>query len=635
MKRILLIATASICALIIALAPNQKAHSSGNGAATGYTGSPLEFSGRTCGSGGGCHGGGVTSETGWITSDIPACGYTPGETYNITVFVTSAGRTKFGFSCSPQFPNALTAGVLISDAGMQLNGGGRYITHTSSGTAQNGSNSRTWTFQWIAPIAGSGSLTFYAAMNATNSNNSSSGDEIHKSTLLVNENVPVLIQNSGNDNFCSANPVTLTSTISGNNEWTLNGNLIGIDDFATASESGTYILVNTNGECIKNASIILTADDEPEIPVVTNQSGDTILCPDESAELVATGTEITWQPGNVIGNTLLVTNAGSYTASATNSCGTVTSVPIVFTSLDIPISPEVTSGVNFRLCPNDSIELVAFSEDDILWSPGGETTSSIFVSSSDFYSAVAMNACGSSEPTGFNVIDMPLPATPIISTNGPTDFCEGDEVVLSVFNFTFEDIVFWQPNNTSAFNITVTETGTYSVYYSNMCGLSDVAEMDVYVESAPETPVITLTGEGLLEAGITANLFTWYRDGVQVLDEEDPTLVPVGAGIYTVQAFSDLNCPSALSLGFNYNPTAITKIKNPSIEVYPNPSNGLIYVNSSFEENQKIHMFDLSGKNVFEVMIPKEKNTPIELPLQAGMYILSSPSGRFPIIICH
>lgn len=635
MKRKLLIACASICALVIALTPNQSAHSSGSGAATGYTGSPLEFSGRTCGTGGGCHGGGVTDESGWITSDIPACGYTPGQTYNITVFATSPGRTKFGFSCSPQFPSASTAGTMIAGTGMQLNGGGRYITHTSSGTAQNGSNSRTWTFQWIAPAAGSGSLTFYAAMNATNSSNTSSGDEIHKSSLVVNENIPLTIQNSGGTSFCATSPVTLTTSIAGNNAWTLNGNPIGSGNSVTASASGTYALVNTNGNCVKNASVMLTAVAGISTPVVTNASNDLILCPDETANLTATGTGITWQPGNVSGNTLTVTGAGSYTASATNACGTGTSNPIVFTSQSLPVSPEVTSAENFRLCPNATIELMAFSDDDILWSPGGETTSTISVSTADFYSAVAMNECGSSEPTGFNVVDFSLPATPVINADGPTEFCEGGQVVLSVDNFTFDDAVIWQPDNVAGFQLTATETETYSVQYSNLCGTSDVVEIDVYAEPAPATPVITLTGEGLLDAGMTANLFTWYRDGVQVMDEEDPSLLPPGPGMYTVQAFSDLNCPSALSEAFNYNPTGISPGDNARFQVFPNPSNGLIYVNSDVETNQILQIFDLGGKLVAEVMVSKGKNIPIQLPLQAGMYILMAPGHRQPIVITN
>jgi hypothetical protein len=102
MKKKILFSISTLVCLMVALWPSPNAHSNGGGAPVGYTGSPLEFSGRTC-SISGCHAGAATTpQSGWVTSTVPACGYTPGQTYSISVFVTSPGRTKFGFSASPQ-----------------------------------------------------------------------------------------------------------------------------------------------------------------------------------------------------------------------------------------------------------------------------------------------------------------------------------------------------------------------------------------------------------------------------------------------------------------------------------------------------------------------------------------------------
>jgi hypothetical protein len=559
-KKLLIAFSASLCALIIALTPNQSVHSNTSGGPAGYTGSPLEFSGRTCGTGGGCHGGGVTDEPNWITSDIPACGYTPGQTYTITVFVTSPGRTKFGFSCSPQFPNASTAGSLIAGTGTALNGSGRYITHTSGGTAQNGTNSRTWTFQWIAPAAGAGSLTFYAAMNATNSNSSTSGDEIHKSTLVVNENIPLTIQNSGSTSFCANTSVTLTSPLSGNNTWTLNGNPIGSSNSVIANASGTYALTNTNGACVKNASIVLT-------------------------------------------------------------------------EINLPVPPEITSDVNFRICPNSTIELVALSSDAITWQPGGETTPTLAINSPGNYAASATNSCGTSELTDVFVSELSLPVTPIIEADGPVEFCEGNQVVLSVSNFTFDDQVIWEPGNVSTFEITATETGTYSVQYSNSCGVSSPVEIEVFAEAIPETPVIVLNGTNLTTS-VIADLFTWYLNGAEVIDEQDAVLTPPGLGVYTVQAFSDLGCPSALSEPFNFNPTNIGTPESFEFSVYPNPTCGTIAINGTgLKQNERLQIFDISGKIVLDTFIENGKITTLDLPFNEGLYLISILNQRKTFII--
>jgi hypothetical protein len=39
---------------------------------------------------------------GLISSNIPSAGYTPGAQYQITASISEAGRSKFGFSISPQ-----------------------------------------------------------------------------------------------------------------------------------------------------------------------------------------------------------------------------------------------------------------------------------------------------------------------------------------------------------------------------------------------------------------------------------------------------------------------------------------------------------------------------------------------------
>jgi hypothetical protein len=51
-----------------------------------------------------------------------------------------------------------------------------------------GTDEKTWTFNWTAPAAGSGSVTFYGAFNISNADTSTSGDVIMLSTTTVKEN---------------------------------------------------------------------------------------------------------------------------------------------------------------------------------------------------------------------------------------------------------------------------------------------------------------------------------------------------------------------------------------------------------------------------------------------------------------
>ena len=124
------------------------------GAPPGHTGSPGDGTNCTA-----CHGGTATNSAGWITSDIPPGGYVPGQTYQITATNTLTTSTgKYGFQVSPQNVAGTLMGTLIAGTNNQLVGSNKYVTHTLANLTDN-----SWTFSWVAPVAGSGSVTFYGA----------------------------------------------------------------------------------------------------------------------------------------------------------------------------------------------------------------------------------------------------------------------------------------------------------------------------------------------------------------------------------------------------------------------------------------------------------------------------------------
>lgn len=150
-----------------------------------HTGSPGDAANCTA-----CHNGTPTTVTGWITSDIPSVGYTPGNTYSITATATDASTNKFGFEISPQLTSGNPLGQmqgmlivtnttetkLVSTTGSNDN---KYITHRAAGTTGSG-NTKSWTFQWLAPTTTPKSVTFYGAFVA---GTSTSSDKTYLSSL--------------------------------------------------------------------------------------------------------------------------------------------------------------------------------------------------------------------------------------------------------------------------------------------------------------------------------------------------------------------------------------------------------------------------------------------------------------------
>jgi len=159
----------------------------------GATGSPGE---TTCNTSQ-CHTGNVVNSGGGsiviAAPTMPGWMYVPGQVYPISVTVSKAGTPLFGLGfealrstganggtlsittpAETQIKVASIGGNLRSNVVHQLNGG---LT----------SNAHTFTFNWTAPLAGTGTVTFYAAGNAANDNGNTSGDFIYTVSQVITE----------------------------------------------------------------------------------------------------------------------------------------------------------------------------------------------------------------------------------------------------------------------------------------------------------------------------------------------------------------------------------------------------------------------------------------------------------------
>jgi hypothetical protein len=151
------------------------------GAPAGRSGGPAE-GGATCAAGG-CHGPASNTVISTLISTSPslASGYIPGATYSITITVSGSGSKGFQFSAQSSSGNPL--GTLTVPASLQIQQN-RWVTHRS---AASGSPS-TWTFNWVAPAAGSGTVGFYACgISGRNNSLVRQTLSIPQSTVSVNE----------------------------------------------------------------------------------------------------------------------------------------------------------------------------------------------------------------------------------------------------------------------------------------------------------------------------------------------------------------------------------------------------------------------------------------------------------------
>ncbi|HXC03276.1 MAG TPA: gliding motility-associated C-terminal domain-containing protein, partial [Bacteroidia bacterium] len=184
---------------------------------------------------------------------------------------------------------------------------------------------------------------------------------------------------------------TLTAS-GGTGAYTYSWSPSGGTSFTTSAlPAGTYTCTVTDANGCSNASIT-TINNVGSVPVVTlvSSAGST-FCLGISDTLTASGgTTYSWSTGATTA-AIVVTTTGTYTVTATNTCGSTSSVQAI-TVTQPPLA--VITG-NAKTCRGDSVLLTATGGTTYSWS-NGKTSPAIYVSTGGTYTVVASNGCGTS-----------------------------------------------------------------------------------------------------------------------------------------------------------------------------------------------------------------------------------------------
>ena len=206
-----------------------------SGTPGGKTGSPGD-GGSNCTQ---CHGGTPVSGTGLISSSIPGTGYTPGQSYTVSLTGSHAGAQKYGFEMtSEDNTDAKMGEFVVTDATNTQLFNANSITHTAAGNAPI-ADGYDFSFDWTAPVVGSGDVTFYAAVNAANGNGNTGGDVIYLTSHTVTEEVITGINDPDSDNLFSFYPNPATDII----------------NVSIPSNNGFLNIYNTSGVLVSSKEI--------------------------------------------------------------------------------------------------------------------------------------------------------------------------------------------------------------------------------------------------------------------------------------------------------------------------------------------------------------------------------------------
>jgi Leucine-rich repeat (LRR) protein len=301
--------------------------------------------------------------------------------------------------------------------------------------------------------------------------------ESRKITLVVNTCTLAGTPNIVSPNVLCAGTATLqvSGTFSQYN-WSNNANTVT----TTVTQPGTYTVTVTDANgCTGTDSQNISGTVPAPAPVI---SGPTALCGSSSVLAANAGfTQYIWSNNATTAN-LTVTQPGTYTVTVTdaNGCTGTNSQSINGT---VPTPAPVISGPT-ALCGSSSVLTANAGFVQYIWS-NNATTANLTVTQPGTYTVTVTDANGCTG-TDSQVINGTVPApAPVIS--GPTALCGSSSVLTA--NAGFAQYI-WS-NNTTTANLTVTQSGTYTVTVTDANGCTGTDSQVIGGSVPAPAPVIS------------------------------------------------------------------------------------------------------------------------------------------------
>ncbi|MDP3461617.1 MAG: ice-binding family protein [Bacteroidales bacterium] len=424
--------------------------------------------------------------------------------------------------------NPLPIAVITPDGPTSFCQGDSVILTSSPGDSYLWSNGQT-TQSIVVTNSGNYSVT------VTNSFNCSATSAI---TVVTVYPLPIAtITPNGPVNLCQGESVVLTSSSAVSYLWS-NG---AITQSITVSISGNYSVTVTDINGCSATSPITVVTVNP-LPIVTiTADGPLAFCDGESVTLTSSpGESYLWSTG-AITQSILVTMAGSYSVTMTdiNGCSGTSPITIVIV-YPLPIAIITPTGPT-EFCEGGSVTLVSSPAILYAWSNGG-TTQAISVQTSGDYTVTVtdLNGCSAtSEPITITVYPSPI-AT--ITPNGPTDFCEGESVMLT----SSPGVSYlWSTGQTTQ-SIMVNTSGAYTVTVTNSFGCSNTSQPTVVtvhplpiVVVTPNGPTSFCQGESVVLTSSMATTYLWSNGQIT------QSITVTTSGNYFVTVTDEFGCSAS------------------------------------------------------------------------------------------
>lgn len=470
---------------------------------------------------------------------------------------------------------------------------------------------------------------------------------------------------TGNTTVCEGSSTTITANGGVSYQWSTGetGASISVNAFGVYSVTATG-----NGGCsaTANATVFVASAPTPSI------SGNLHICDNETTTLTANGGETyMWSNGST-GNSIEVSNGGTYSVIASNANGCTAMV-----SANVEAGHSVTNSIS-------ETAATEFTWNGQTYSESGDYFQSFIASNGcDSIVTLHLTITGSAEPQQYNIFVMSN-NNAYGTTTGTGVYEENEVVTISASAYSGYEFVSWSDGNTgNPRQITVTGNATYVANFAETGSVPQVSYTITVLSSDASAGTVSGSGTYLanMQAVISAEanagyMFVSWNDGVAdnpriITVTEDATYTAMfmqsgsietytinalsgnpnygtvyGGGTYAANTFVNLYAIAyegydfvSWSDGNTDNPRRITVTGNamyiatfvPStgieenvaleINVFPNPATDLLNITSS-ETISEIEIVNTLGQVVKRIEVNSENAVCDVEELTSGVYMV-------------
>lgn len=605
-----------------------------------------------------CHTGNLNTGTGNATLVLGsnATTYTPGQLYVVTVTVTDPTMTRFGFQVTALANGtgatvgtfAVTNTVNTATQTATVTGfARRYISHKSA----NGNN--TWTFNWTAPSSNVGTITFYLAGNATNNNNSSSGDKVYTRTFAFAATpppAPVAAFTPNSTSICPGSSISFTDNSANQPSswaWSFPGGNPSTSTLqnptVSYAASGTYdvtlIATNATGSDTVVQSNVINVNALPQLAgTPTNVSCN--AGSDGSINLTVSGTANNtyhWSNNSSLEDPSGL-GAGSYSVTVTSSAGCTSTATYTVTQ---PSAITLTTSSTISNCGASTgtatVGAVGGTGNfTYLWTTGATTSTATGLASGSYTVTVTdQNACTATATVSVSNSGAPTGTTSFaaVTCNGNSDGSASVNVSGGQPPYAYA----WS-NSASTSAISGLSAGTYNVTVTDasQCQwvatvvVPEPAALQLTTTATPDnggangTATVTLTG------GTPGYTYLWSNG------QTTATATGLAAGSHNVTVTDANGCTSTASVQVVFMVGIAPKLSSNLFTVGPNPFSDYLLLRPSVPVMGKfvVHLVDIQGHIVFGTQLEGNGLSPIAMntvSVSDGIYLLMivSEEGKF------